>query len=297
MKSGKNFKDIYIALLFLSPVLILFVILNVYPIIFGLTISFQIRRPWDVTGKWIGLYNYQRIFSDPNFYASLVRGVVFSLGSVVIQVLGGLAIALIVNQPFKGKSLVRALVLVPYMIPTISTALIMRWVFNDLYGVANYILQSLGLIHEYVSFLGQPSTAMITIIIANSWQFGMFATLMFLARLSSINPALYELADVMGASTWRKFRDITLPSLRGVLLLVFLLRFIWMFNKFDIVWLLTEGGPLSTTTTLPVYTYIKAFMEYQMGAGAALCTIAFLILVAFSIVYFLVFKPEREVAV
>jgi len=282
-------------ILFIAPVLALFTLTNLYPVTYAIILSFQRRTPWDLVGQWVGLHNYDVVLHDPEFWASLTRGFVFGFGSVAVQILVGLFTALVVRQRFRGKSIIVTLVLVPYIVPTFATALIMRWIFNDMYGVANYALFSLGFVQSYASFFGDISRAMPTLILANSWQYAMFVTLVFLARMMTINPNLYEMAEVLGASAFRKFRDITLPSIKGVFLLVILLRSIWMFNKFDVVYLLTRGGPLYSTTTLPILTYIKAFDGHQFGIGAAIATLTFVVLAVFAITYFVLLKPEKEI--
>ena len=136
-----------------------------------------------------------------------------------------------------------------------------------------------------------------SVIMATGWQYGSFAVLLILARLQSINPRLYEAARTCGAGSWRCFFDVTLPNLRTTLLLIALLRGIWMFNKFDLIWIITQGGPLKVTETLPIYTYRIAFRDFDFGRAAAACCLMFLILLAVSVVYFRFFNPTREVEV
>lgn len=296
MKRWEKWLESAFPILLILPVLALFTVTNLYPVLYAIILSFQRRTPWDLVGQWVGLHNYDIVLNDPEFWASVTRGFVFGFGSVAVQILAGLFTALVVRQRFRGKPIIVTLVLVPYIVPTFATALIMRWIFNDMYGVANYVLFSLGFVESYASFFGNISRAMPTLILANSWQYAMFVTLIFLARMMTINPNLYEMAEVMGASAFRKFRDITLPSIKGVFLLVILLRSIWMFNKFDVIYLLTHGGPLSSTTTLPILTYQKAFEGQQFGIGAAIATLTFVILAVFAITYFVLLKPEKEIA-
>jgi len=296
LKRWEKWLESAFPILLILPVLALFTVTNLYPVLYAIILSFQRRTPWDLVGQWVGLHNYDIVLNDPEFWASVTRGFVFGFGSVAVQILAGLFTALVVRQRFRGKPIIVTLVLVPYIVPTFATALIMRWIFNDMYGVANYVLFSLGFVESYASFFGNISRAMPTLILANSWQYAMFVTLIFLARMMTINPNLYEMAEVMGASAFRKFRDITLPSIKGVFLLVILLRSIWMFNKFDVIYLLTHGGPLSSTTTLPILTYQKAFEGQQFGIGAAIATLTFVILAVFAITYFVLLKPEKEIA-
>jgi multiple sugar transport system permease protein len=267
------------------------------PIGYAVALSFFKKTAFSPAMTWIGVENYAIIAGDPELWRSLARSVVFTLGSVAVQVALGLGVALLLNRAFHGRTLVRSLFVLPYLLPTIVIALVFQWLLNQEYGVVNQLLLEWGVVERPINFLGGLDTAMWSLIGVSGWQYGSFAVLLILARLQAINPKLYEAARVSGAGPLRCFLDVTLPNLRTTLLLVALLRGIWMFNKFDLIWLLTRGGPLKATETLPVYAYRLAFEEFDFGAAAAACTFMFLVLLGGAVVYFKVFDPTREVEV
>ena len=221
----------------------------------------------------------------------------FTLGSVGLQLVWGLFFALLLNRAIRGQGIMRSLVILPYLLPTIVVGLVFKWILNPEYGIVNQVLMDLGLIALPINFFGGLNSAMYAVIAVTVWQYGSFAALLILARLQAINPKLYEAARVSGAGPMRCFFDVTLPNLRTTLLLIALLRGIWMFNKFDIIWIITAGGPLEATETLPIYAYRLAFQDFDFGRAAAACTVMFLVLAAGSFVYFRFFDPGREVEV
>ena len=267
------------------------------PIGYAIALSFLKKTAFSPVATYAGLRNYALIVEEPELWAALWRSVVFTVGAVVLQLTLGLVAALLLNRAFRGQTLVRSIFVLPYLLPTIVVALVLQWLLNQEYGVVNQILMETGLVSRPINFLGGLGTAMWSVIVTSGWQYGSFATLLILARLQAINPKLYEAAKVSGASPLRCFWDVTLPNLRTTLVLVALLRGIWMFNKFDTIWLMTRGGPLRATETLPVYAYRLAFEEFDFGMAAAACTVMFVVLVAGAIVYFKLFDPSREVGV
>ena len=185
-----------------------------------------------------------------------------------------------------GRGLVRGIVLFPYMIPTIVAVILWKWLLNDTYGVVNYWLLALGIVRDPISWLGTDHI-MLSAIVMSVWQFFPFVLLTILARLQTIPEELYEAAKVDGASAVRRFIHITLPQIRGILFVVILLRSIWMFTKFDTVWLMGEGaGAGRFIRTLPVYAYMRTLTYYQAGLGAALAVIMFAILMVCTVIYF-----------
>ena len=234
---------------------------------------------------------------NPEFWDVIVRSVLFTVGSVSLQLVVGTALALLLNRSFRFASLIRAIVIVPYLIPTAILALVALWMGNSQWGIINQVLFQLGIVPEYVPWFGSPRWAMIAVILTSSWKFSIFVTIMVLARLQSIPDSFYEAAEMAGASTWQKFRDITFPNLKGVIFIVILLRGVWMFNKFDIIFILTNGGPINTTTTASIYAYRTAFSDFNLGEAAAVSTLLFVLLVGAAIVYFYFFEPSQEVRV
>jgi len=247
--------------------------------------------------KWVGLANYGFILDEPELWNAFWRSVVFTLGAVGLQLALGLVSALLLNRAFKGLNLVRSLFVLPYLLPSIVVALIFQWLLSQEYGVINQVLMQARLVDRPVNFFGGLGTAMWAVIGMAGWQYGSFATLLILARLQAINPKLYEAAAVSGAGTLRAFRDVTLPNLRTTLIVIALLRGIWMFNKFDSIWLVTHGGPLKATETLPLYAYRLAFEEFDFGLAAAACTVMFVVLLVGAVVYFKLFDPTKEIEV
>jgi multiple sugar transport system permease protein len=279
------------------PALVLLVAVAYLPIIYAITLGFYHRTAFDPAARWAGLDNFVWLLQDGDLWASLGRSVVFTVGSVGLQLVWGLFFGLLLNQAIRGQGVMRSLVILPYLLPTIVVGLVFKWILNPEYGIVNQVLMDLGVIELPINFFGGLDTAMYSVIGATVWQYGSFAALLILARLQAINPKLYEAAKVSGAGPIRCFFDITLPNLRTTLLLIALLRGIWMFNKFDIIWIITAGGPLQATETLPIYAYRLAFQDFDFGRAAAACTVMFLVLAVGSFIYFRFFDPGREVEV
>jgi multiple sugar transport system permease protein len=222
--------------------------------------------------------------------------VIYAAGTTALQIALGVGAALVLHQPFPGRTAVRALVLFPYMIPTIVAVVVWRWLLNDTYGLVDYLLVAWGLARQPVVWLS-VDYIMASLIVMSVWQFTPFVILSVLARLQTVPPELYEAARVDGASAWARFRHVTLPQLKAVLFVVILLRGIWMFTKFDTVWLWGEGaGAGREIRTLPIYAYMRTFTYYQAGLGSALAVIMFLMLMAATLVYFRLFWREEDAA-
>lgn len=279
------------------PALLLLIIISYFPISYAIFLSFVKKTAFSPHMTWAGIKNYIWILTDPELWASLGRSVVFTVGSVSLQIICGLVMALLLNQSFRGQSLARSLVILPYLLPTIVVGLVFKWLLNPDFGVINQLLLQWKLLKMPIDFFGGLSSAMYSIIATTSWQYTSFVVLMILARLQAINPKLYEAAEVSGAGSMRCFLDVTLPNLKTTLFLLSLLRGIWMFNKFDLIYIITGGGPLNSTETLPIYAYRLAFEDFNFGKAAAACTIMFLVLALASVVYFKLFDPSKEVEV
>ena len=279
------------------PALLFLTVVAYLPILYAVGISFYKKTAFSPTMTWAGLKNYAFILQEAEFWSALGRSVFFTVGSVLVQLVWGVGVALLLNRTFRGMTAIRSLFILPYLLPTIVVALVFQWLLNQEYGVINQILLQAGIVKAPINFVGGLNTAMYSVIGTASWQYGSFVALMVLARLQAIPPRLYEAARVCGAGTLRCFWDVTLPNLKTTIVLLALLRGIWMFNKFDVIWLITRGGPLKATETLPLYAYRLAFEEFDFGIAAAACTVMFLVLVAGSVVYFKLFDPTREVEV
>jgi multiple sugar transport system permease protein len=256
-----------------------------YPFAYTLVLSFQRRQLFSREGTYAGFDNFTALLGGGSeFWTSLANGIIFSGGSILLQLILGIALALVLNQQFFGRNAFRGLLLFPYLVPSVVGILAIRWMLNDLYGIVNYWLQSLGLIEQPLSWFGNPALAMGSLISINTWMFYPFVMLCVLARLQSIPSDLYEAATIDGAGPIAKFWYVTLPQLRGTIAVVLIVRTLWMFNKFDTVWLTTQGGPFGSTQTLPVLAYIEAFNLYELGRGAAIGVLmSFVLLIVFLI--------------
>jgi len=284
-------------LLTVGPALILFSSITLFPILWAIAGSFFNISAFSPVWHWTGLGNYSSIMNNPEFPAVLWRSFVFAAGSVILQLVVGVGIALLVNREFKFSAVTRTAVLLPYLVPTAVLGFIALWMANSQFGIINQLLVEVGIIESHIAWFGSTQLAMLAVIVAGSWKFAIFVTLMVLARLQGIPDGYYEAAEVAGATWYQRFRDITLPNLKGVIFIVLLLRGIWMFNKFDIVYVLTQGGPAGSTTTAPIWIYRMAFIDASLGLAAAASTLLFVMLVVGAIIYFVVLEPSSEVRV
>jgi multiple sugar transport system permease protein len=280
-----HISDSWKGFLFVLPSLVLLLAFAAYPLASSLWLSLQEVQVFSNQQEFVGLRNYSELLSSGDFWSSLWKGLVFSVATVVLQLLAGIGTALLLNNAFAGRALVRGLILFPFVVPTIVAILIWKWMLNDLYGIVNLFLLKIGAIHEAIAWLGSPELAMASVIVVNVWMFFPFITIQVLARLQVIPVELYEAARVDGAGSLQRFWHVVLPELRSTILLVVFIRGLWMFNKFDTIWLLTQGGPVGRTQTLPILAYLRAFQEYQLGAGAAASACIFMLLAVFGFWY------------
>ena len=264
----------------------------VYPALYAIELSFQKAESFISTPEWVGFANYARVLADPDFWNALQRGVVFAGSAIFFQVVLGIGFAMLLDAAIPCRRLMRGIAILPYLLPTLIVALIAKWMLNDPIGIITAMADGLGF--GIVDWFGTPNRAMAIVITVSVWIWTPFVTVAFLAGLQSVPDTLYEAAKVDGANAWQRFWHITLPQLRPVLTVVVLLRAIWMFNKFDIIWLLTGGGPLQATEHLPILAYRKAFQSYDVGMGATVSTISFLILTAAVLVYFRLFPLDTR---
>jgi multiple sugar transport system permease protein len=279
--------------LLLAPSLLLIVGLILYPIAYNLWLSLFDKHAFMPVQKFVGLQNYRYFAGDSEFWSAFYYGTVYAAVTMVFQLLLGVAAALLLNEAFHGRALLRGIVLFPYVIPTIVAVILWKWLLNDSYGLVNYLLMAAGVVRAPLAWLGKD-WIMFSLVLTSVWQFFPFVVVTYLARLQTIPPELYEAATVDGATVWRRFLHVTLPQTRNVLFVIVLLRSIWMFTKFDTVWLMAGEGAVSRyVRTLPVYAYARTFTYLQAGMGAALAVIMFGMLLAATFVYFRLFREEE----
>jgi len=285
-------KSALVGWLLLAPSLVLLGGLVVFPVLYNIWLSLFDKHAFMPVQAFVGLKHYRYFASDPEFWTSFYYGSVYAGVTMVLQLGVGVPAALLLNEGFRGRNLLRGVVLFPYMIPTIVAVILWKWLLNDSYGLVNHLLMNAGLARP-VAWLG-PDYIMASLIVTSVWQFFPFVVVTYLARLQTIPPELYESATVDGASAWRRFLHVTLPQTASVLFVIVLLRSIWMFTKFDTVWLMAgDGGVSRYIRTLPVYAYARSFTHLQAGMGAALAVIMFVMLLAATAVYFRLFRSDE----
>lgn len=281
--------------LYLLPGLLIIVGVILYPVVFAFVLSVQdvvLSRPGS---PYVGLDNYRRLLLSLPFWRSIGRGCVFTLGSLVPQVALGLGMASLLNYPrLRARTAYRALIVLPWLVPTVTVAIIWRWMFHDLYGVINHVLLAAGLLDRPVAWLADPVFAMGAVIIANVWRALPLMVVLFLAGLQSIPGELYEAALVDGASIWQRYVYVILPLLAPIIWIAAVLRTIWTFNFFDLPWIMTQGGPADATTTPPIYAYLITFSGYRLSQGAAVTVAMFGVLLIFAAVYFRLSPGRRD---
>lgn len=277
---------------FLSIGALATLILIVAPALYAISLSFYEQQSLTSDPVWVGFANYARVLASGEFWNALWNGFVYAMAAIVLQVVLGIGFALMLHQPFYGRSLLRGLAFLPYLLPTVVAVLIFKWMIDGSLGIVTIVLDTLGLPPIY--WFETETAAMISVILVSVWLWTPFVTTTFLAGLQTAPVQLYEAARVDGAGPIRRFFHVTLPALRPILIVIILLRGIWMFNKFDIIWLTTGGGPLGATEHLPVLAYRQAFTLYDLGSGAAIATLSFLALMAIVTLYFWLFPMDDK---
>ena len=234
---------------------------------------------------WVGLQNYFAVFQDEVFWISLRHTVIWIAITVPAQALLGLATALLLNQQFPWRPLARALIIIPWALPSVVIALMWAWIYDSNYGILNDLLLRIGLLETSIPWLANPDTALYAIILTLTWQGFPFFAVMILAGLQSIPRSYYEAASLDGASSLRQFWHITLPGISGVLFTAFLLRVIWVANSMDVIFVMTGGGPGYATYTLPLYAFIEARTNLDFGYGSALAMTFTILLLGIVVLY------------
>jgi multiple sugar transport system permease protein len=284
----------FLGILLIAPTLLVFSAVIVYPLISAVYLSlFSIYTP-TLQGHWVGLENFRQMLASSEFWTALRVNIVWTVGTLSLQIVFGVATALLLNQNIWLRSLARSLILFPYFVSTVVAVLIWRWMFNDVYGILNHALLAMGIIDMPVDWLGSMPNAMLSVILIGAWKYFPFVVIAVLARLQTIPIPLYEAATIDGAGAWARFWDVTLPQLRDVLVVITLLRTIWDFKEFDLIYLLTGGGPVTSTQTLPLLVYKQAFGLNAMGTASTYAIGMLVVLLAFMVLYLTRVGREKE---
>ncbi len=270
-----------IGAILIAPTVLILSAVIVYPLVSAIYLSvFSIYTP-TMEGEFAGFANYTRLLGSGEFWRSLLNNLIWTAGTLSLQIVFGVLVALMLHRTLVFRALARSLVLFPYFLSTVVAVLVWRWMFNDLYGVLNHMLMWARIIDMPVDWLGSMPNAMISLIFIGAWKYFPFVVIAVLARLQSIPDELYEAATIDGAGRFARFTDVTLPQLRDVLIVIVLLRTIWDFKEFDLIYLLTGGGPIIATQTLPLRVYKEAFALNEMGGASAVAVLMMLIMLVF----------------
>ncbi len=257
--------------LFMLPAGFLLVVFLTYPLGLGVWLGFtdtKIGRP----GIWIGVENYVSLFQDSVFLLSVFNTILYTVVATVLKFGLGLWLALLLNNNMPFKAFIRAIVLLPYIIPTVLSAIAFWWIYDAQFSIISYTLVKLGLIDHYIDFLGQPNAARASVIAANVWRGIPFVAICLLAGLQTISPSLYEAAALDGATAWQRFRHVTVPMLMPILSIVLTFSVLFTFTDFQLIYAITRGGPVNATHLMATLAFQRAIPGGQLGEGAAIAT-------------------------
>ncbi len=244
----------------------------------------ELRMPW-LGNPFVGLDNYAEIVRDPRFWAALAHTVFFTITSITIELILGLFLALAMNRAYRGRGIVRAAILVPWAIPTVVAALLWRFMFESESGIANALLVDAGILDQPIVWFIQTATAWVPVILADVWKTTPFVALLLLAGLQNIDLTLYEAAAVDGANGWWQLRHITLPLLKPAILVTLIFRTLDGFRVFDLIYVLTGGGPGTSTEPVALYTFNALLQNLRFGYGSALSVVIFAITFGLALLY------------
>lgn len=258
----------------ISPAVFLMLVLLAYPFVLAVYISMT-DRVLGEPGSFIWFGNFLKLFQDSLFRQTVLNSFIYTVATLSLKLFFGVILALLLNQEMPARNLIRGALLLPWVVPTSLSVLTWLWMFDSLFSVANYILLSLGLIQKKIPWLGDPFWAMVSVVIVNTWRGLPFFAVSFLAGLMTIPKELYEAAETDGAKQFRQFWHITLPLLQPVIAVVVLFTTIWTFADFQIVYILTHGGPINATQIFATMAYDVALVAGRIGEGSAISLFLF----------------------
>lgn len=286
-----------LAWVLLAPLLAVLTAVVAYPVISTFVLSFyDVSLAYPGRRVLVGLGNYMAFLTSLDFWATVLRTAYFTAVSVGLELGLGLILALLLNMRLRGWKLLRVLLMLPWALPTVVNGTLWRWIYNADYGALNGLLYSLGLIDRYVAWLTSPTAAMNLVIVADVWHEVPFVALVLMAALAMLPDSLVEAAMIDGASRWQMFRYVLLPMLRPALLVVLVIRTVEAFRVFDIIYVITGGGPANATTVLSYLTYLETFSYLYMGRGAALSFLVSAFILMLALVYVKLLYTEEASA-
>jgi multiple sugar transport system permease protein len=277
-----------------SPVLVSIVGLIAYPIFRSVQLSFYDWDLGEMEHPFIGFQGYVKVLLDPGFREIVWNSCVWTVGVVLISLIFGMAMALLLNEEFRGKTLVVLFLLVPWATPRVVIALAWKWMYASTFGILDYLLHGLSLDSLRRLWLGDPEVALYSVMAPMIWRDYTFEAFVYLAALKGVPRELYEAADVDGAGPIQKFLHVTLPGIMPTLIVVNLLETMWNFNVIQMIWIMTEGGPIDSTTTLPVKVYKVAFQYFLFGKASVYAVFTCLFLLVFMIAYLRIARVGQD---
>jgi multiple sugar transport system permease protein len=261
----------FLGLLFMLPAAAILVLFLTYPLGLGVWLGFTDAKVGR-GGDWIGGENYEYLLTDSVFRLSVFNTFLYTVVASVIKFALGLWLALLLNRHIPFKAFVRAIVLLPFIVPTVLSAIAFWWIYDAQFSIVSWVLVKLGLIDTYVNFLGEPNWARASTIAANVWRGVPFVAICLLAGLQTIPPSLYEAAAIDGATPWQQFRSVTLPMLSPIIAVVMTFSVLFTFTDFQLIWVLTRGGPVNATHLMATLSFQRAIPGGALGEGAAIAT-------------------------
>lgn len=279
----------------ISPALVVVLGIIIAPILATLVYSLVDIDPLSsAKGSFVGLHFYATVLASKEFWADFWRTMYYTVASTAIETILGLLIALLLNERFPGVKFLRAIIIIPWALPTVVNGSLWKLIFNGQYGVLNEILMRLHLISSFQSWLGNPKAAMLAVIAADSWKMTPLAVIFFLAALQGFDRTTYEAAMVDGASVFRRFFALTLPNLKPTILIILVMRTVEKFKAFDIFYLMTRGGPANGTKTLMYDTYLQAFTDLNYSEAATYAYLIAMIVALMTLLYVRVMRREDD---
>lgn len=295
-RKGKRWDKVYPYASITIPFLVI-ALFTIYPVLYAVRISFYqyiLTKP--KSHPFIGLKNFQDVITSYYFRTSLVNTAIYTIAAVIGVTIFGLVVAMLLNSKFKTASALKIIILLPWAIPAVVAGLMWKWMLNSDFGIINGILYALGIIDKYIPFFANPNLAKMSLVMAQIWKEGPLAAIFFLAGLQLIPNELYEAAKIDGGSSWRIFRFVTLPLLRPILLIVVVYETITAILVFDLIYVLTGGGPGDSTSMISWFAYAEIFKNLNLGHGVALAIIIALITLVLIILYLRVIQSEDTIS-
>jgi multiple sugar transport system permease protein len=288
------------AVLTIVPATLMFALVVAAPVVWSIYASFHSIPALNPNWEWVGLGNYVELMNSPDYWTSMGYNVIWAFTTSVTNTFFGVAIALLLSREFRLKRFVAPVILFPYLVPSAFFGYIISWITTQQWGLINQLLVTFGIISQenvIAWFSGDPLTALAALVAVHNWKFSIFVAILVFAKLQGIPNDIYEAAVMSGATKYQQFRDITFPHIKNVLFITVLLRGLWNFNMFDIIWVSTNSNPIESLVTLPVMAYQTAFLSQELGMSNTIATSLFVILSIVGIIYFKIAQPSNEVRV